>query len=387
MKVTFFSNFLNHHQLPFCLKMYEILGDNFKFIATEPIHKERIKLGYVDMSTLYPFSLNTYSNSENKEMAIKLGQESDVVLMGSAPSWFIKNRLKENKVTFYYSERLFKKGRWRVLNPRTIRNLYVNHIKYKENKVYMLCASAYTAADFKLVGAYRGKTYKWGYFPKVESLDIEDVVSKKEKEIPKLLWVGRFIDWKHPDEGIKLAYLLKKEGYKFTLDIIGTGEMEGYLKKLINQYKLSDKVNILGSMNPEKVRDHMKDANIFLFTSDFNEGWGAVLNEAMSSGCAVVASHAIGSAPFLIRNKENGLIYKNGDLNHLKDCVEALINDSNLCKRLGKEAYNTIYHTWNSEKAAERFIKLSESMITGNRINFNEGPCSVAEITSHKYNV
>ena len=36
------------------------------------------------------------------------------------------------------------------------------------------------------------------------------------------------------------------------------------------------------------------------------EGWGAVVNEAMNSGCAVVADHMIGAAPWLIRQGENG---------------------------------------------------------------------------------
>ena len=39
MKVAFYSNYLNHHQLPFCLEMVKSLGDDFKFIATEKIEK------------------------------------------------------------------------------------------------------------------------------------------------------------------------------------------------------------------------------------------------------------------------------------------------------------------------------------------------------------
>ena len=44
------------------------------------------------------------------------------------------------------------------------------------------------------------------------------------------------------------------------------------------------------------------------------EGWGAVLNEAMNSGCACIASHAIGSAGFLIEHGENGFVYRDGDM-------------------------------------------------------------------------
>jgi len=50
MKVTFYSNFMNHHQLPFCLEMVKILGEGFKFIATQPIDRERTSMGYRGMN-------------------------------------------------------------------------------------------------------------------------------------------------------------------------------------------------------------------------------------------------------------------------------------------------------------------------------------------------
>ena len=109
----------------------------------------------------------------------------------------------------------------------------------------------------------------------------------------------------------------------------------------------------------------MEAADIFLFTSDFNEGWGAVLNEAMNSACAVVASHAIGSVPFLLHEGENGLIYKNGDENGLLDRVVQLIEQPEMRKRLGRKAYQTLTEQWNAEIAAERFLQLSEALLQG----------------------
>lgn len=38
------------------------------------------------------------------------------------------------------------------------------------------------------------------------------------------------MDWKHPDDAIKVAKLLKDSGYDFHLDMVGTGEMENTLK-------------------------------------------------------------------------------------------------------------------------------------------------------------
>lgn len=386
MKITFFSNFLNHHQLPFCKEMYECIGEDFKFVATEPVPQERLNMGYHDMSTQYPFAINTYSSKQAYEEAVELGNESDVVIIGSAPKLFIENRLKSNKLTFYYMERIFKKGRHRILNPKTLSYLLLNHSRHRNRNLYMLCASAYTSADFNLVGAYRNKAYKWGYFPEVKKYDLNELMSiKKQNKLSKLLWVGRFLDWKHPDDAVKLGKMLKDNGYKFDLDIIGTGPMESQIKNMIISNNLKNEVKLLGSMKPEEVREHMEKANIFLFTSDFNEGWGAVLNESMNSGCGIVASHAIGSVPFLLKNKTNGLIYKNGDINHLCQNVEYLLDNEEERYQMGINAYKTLHDSWNAEEAAIRVIKLSAGLLNGNVPVFKDGPCSLAENISQKY--
>ena len=48
MKLCFISNFLNHHQLPICNAFYNLLHEDFYFIASEKIPEERLKLGYQD---------------------------------------------------------------------------------------------------------------------------------------------------------------------------------------------------------------------------------------------------------------------------------------------------------------------------------------------------
>ena len=62
MKITFFSNFLNHHQLPFCLEMCKLTENQFTFVATERIPQERIDMGYADMNVAYDFVLCSYAS-------------------------------------------------------------------------------------------------------------------------------------------------------------------------------------------------------------------------------------------------------------------------------------------------------------------------------------
>lgn len=217
-------------------------------------------------------------------------------------------------------------------------------------------------------------------FPRVFKYAYIDEIIKYKKKA-SILWAGRFIDWKHPEIAIKVAERLKNEGYDFKLSIIGTGELENNLNSMILDKKLSDCINMLGTMSPDEVRKNMLENEIFLFTSDRNEGWGAVLNESMNSGCAIVASHAIGSVPFLLENEKNGLIYKDGNFEDFYKKVRKLLDDDELRYKLGKNAYLTMAEMWNSENATKRLIELAQTILDGeeNPDIFEIGVCSKAK--------
>ena len=106
----------------------------------------------------------------------------------------------------------------------------------------MLCASAYTAHDVSLIGAYPNKTYKWGYFPEINGYNVEELFKNKNKEPITILWCGRFLKLKHPEKAVWVMKRLKENGFDCTLDFIGDGPIHeeirtmvrGSRKKIIN---------------------------------------------------------------------------------------------------------------------------------------------------------
>lgn len=393
MKITFISNYLTHHQIPFSEKMAELPGIEYYFISTLPMEEERVAMGW-SCREIYPYEIKAYQSAELQQKAERLAEESDVVIIGSAPDSYIASRLKQKRLTFRYAERFYKQG----LNIKNIGRAFagslLHHRKYRKSPLYMLCASAYTAVDGAVFGNYIGKTFRWGYFPQLEEYDIDTLMDQKVGNLTKrvnqqitILWAGRLLPWKHPDAMLDIAEQLKKSGYDFEMQIIGIGEMQEKLEQIMVEKNLSDCVSLLGAIKPEYVRKYMEQADIFVFTSDFNEGWGAVLNEAMNSGCAVVASHAIGSVPFLIEDKKNGLIYQNGNQEALESKVMWLLDHPNERRKLGENAYLTIRDLWNAQIAASRFVKLSEMLLKGENVEmlFKEGPCSRAKILKNDW--
>lgn len=371
MEVVFLTNFLTHHQTPFCEEMYEKQGINFHLVVMRSADPEQRKLGYKELNDLYPYVIKTYEGREQE--AMELCERADVVIWGSAPEKYTRKRLEQNKLTFVYTERIFKKGRIYALHPAMIRTMYRKYTAKRNKKQYYLCASGYTASDINPYVHTPDKFFKWGYFPETRTYaDVNGLLEKKKEN--SIIWVGRYIDWKHPEVAIEIAKRLKKDGYQFGLNMIGNGVMLEDIKRIVQKEGLEDCVHIMGGVPSDQVRTYMEQAQIHMFTSDRNEGWGAVLNESMNSACAVVANQAIGSVPFLITEGENGYTYKT--INELYRHICYLLDHPEDRKLVSQKAYQTITHNWNAEIAAQRLLKLSEDLLTGTIPEYQEGPCA-----------
>lgn len=370
MTITFFSNFLNHHQLPLCKEFIKQVGeDNFHFVSCECIAEERIKMGYEDMNAKYPFVVRSYESQEQMNYAIRLAHESDIVIIGSAPGLFAEIRDKENKLTFLFRERIFKNGVWHRFIPITAYTLYKGYTRYRNSNFYILCASAYTVEDMEKCFFPSKKCFKWGYFP--------EVFPKVNKTYDKLriMWCGRMLWWKHPEDAIEVARLLNARNIDFEMKMIGNGEKREVIERMINHYGLRSKILTYDFMPPVEVRQVMNESNVYLFTSGRQEGWGVVLNEAMNSGCVVIANRNAGSTPYLIQDGVNGILY-DGSCKGLENAVDKLLSVD--ISMMSDAAYCSIVEMWNPEIAAERLIRISKTIMNEHVLAFDDGPCSFA---------
>lgn len=374
MKITFISNYINHHQIPLANELYSYLGDEYHFIQTEPMEEDRVQMGWGAEVKNIPYLLYFY---EQPEKCRQLVLESDVVVFGGVEDEsYIKPRLEKGLFTIRCSERIYKTGQWRMVSPRGLIKKYQDHVRYRKKDVYLLCAGGYVADDFRLIGAYPNKMMKWGYFVEKYNYDLQELFSVKESnEVPVILWVGRMIDLKHPEYAVYMASELKKQGKKFELHFIGDGEKKEEIVSLVKTHGLENEVRFLGFMSPKEVRKQMEKADILLMTSNRIEGWGAVVNEAMNAGCVVVASHIIGSAPYLIKHEENGLVFKAGSYTSLTKEVLKIIDNTSYRKKMGTAAYETIDKLWNPETAAKRFLEFCSAKKVD---SYADGPCSKA---------
>lgn len=135
------------------------------------------------------------------------------------------------------------------------------------------------------------------------AVDFPREFEKKSNEtFSKIITVSRLVSWKNIDQIILSLIKLKS----FSLDIIGNGPEEKYLKDLVKENKLKDRVNFLGQLNQKEVFEKMKNSDVFILNSSY-EGLPHVIVEAMYAKLPVICSN-VGGCPEIVKNKKTGLL-------------------------------------------------------------------------------
>ena len=389
IKISFVSNFINHHQLPFCEEMYKRLGGNFTFIQVQPMDEGRVSMGWHSETEGITYLHKAY---EEEEVCTGLIRESDILILGwtglkkgAALLEVIEERMNSKKPVIRISERIYREGRYKAVSPRGLLSKYNEHIRFRKSPVFLLCAGAYVSGDFNLIGAYPQKMFKWGYFPPLKTYD-DGALEKmfyREGEKLNLCFAGRLVKLKHPEFALYAARYLKSAGFDFTFHIVGDGPLLGELKKTANDEGLNENIIFYGAKSPDKVREIMEMCHVAIFCSNYLEGWGAVVNEAMNSACAVIASREAGAVPFLIEDRINGMTYDRCDREEFINCLGELMKSPGAIRLFQRNAYNTIKDVWNAENACEELLTFCERVLTTGYSKSevpSDGPMSFAEV-------
>jgi glycosyltransferase involved in cell wall biosynthesis len=160
---------------------------------------------------------------------------------------------------------------------------------------------------------------------------------------PIVLYAGKFQRRKHPDDLLRAAARLHREGAVFNLVMVGSGEMEGELRTLAQQYELSN-VYFAGFVNQAALPRIYAACDVFALPSQ-DEPWGLAVNEAMCAGLPIVASVEIGCVPDLVQDSRNGRTFSAGNVAGLTDALRSLLIDPGLRRGMG-EASRQIIAGW-----------------------------------------
>ncbi|MGD9731523.1 MAG: glycosyltransferase family 4 protein [Desulfamplus sp.] len=369
------TNIWTHHQVPIAKAIAEIMGpENFRMALFEVVHEERRKLGWEDNS-ISTWVIGPPRSEEEKNRIIQQCIDADVMVVGACPMEVLKARTIAGKLSLVASERLLKKRfhHIRMFNPRYANGI-IKYRKLANNSCnHALSIGHYAPNDLRILGLFGDRIWKWGYF-----VDINSQPPMPIQDQPlKLLWVGRMLDWKRVSDLLWTISRIQHLPNFGECVIVGDGPEKSRLMHLAKRLRLnSDRVRFHQPVHFEEVRKMMRNSDIYVFTSNRKEGWGAVAGEAMSEGCILVANEQAGSSQELIIDGETGFLFKDGNINQLTELLKRLSNDYPLRMHVRQRAWERMHKLWHPRVAAEHLIALCNGLLgIKDMPNFTDGPC------------
>lgn len=160
--------------------------------------------------------------------------------------------------------------------------------------------------------------------------------------IPRIISVGRSVEKKGFGDLIEACRLLRESGQVFECVIVGGGPLDETLRMQIEAAKLEACVHLLGPRAHAEVRGLLAASQIFVLACVPDADGGSdnlptVIMEAMAGGRPVVSTRIAG-IPEMICDGEDGLLVAPHAPAELAGALAKLLNDPNMCKRLGENA-------------------------------------------------
>ena len=185
-------------------------------------------------------------------------------------------------------------------------------------------------------------------FTNIESIELIKNQARKDFQIPDnevvFLFVGQIIWEKNIRLLVESLALIKDIPFK--MFFIGIGYATDDLKQLVNQLGLTDKVIFVGLISDrEKLKQYYAAADLFLFPSTYDT-WAIVVREAAALSTASLLIEESNVAK-IINNNVNGFLSKNTTESFVS-CLRNLISNSELVKKVGLNASETITRSWES---------------------------------------
>lgn len=211
-----------------------------------------------------------------------------------------------------------------------------------------------------------GLTFKKGIVAKYGVLDSERIhkfISKNKlvNEI-NLLYISTIFPYKNHIELLKGLKLLKEQGYRFKLHLVGNGPQyyEEKLKSAILSLGLKKEIVLYSWVSHENIKNMIDKSDIFIYASSIEtSGFGVM--EAMVRGATILCNNESCMPEIL---GEGGLLFNVHDSKNTADMLKALIDSPELREALGRRAFEiSKEYTWEKQCGIlfDEFIKLTAS--------------------------
>jgi len=185
---------------------------------------------------------------------------------------------------------------------------------------------------------------------------------RPDSDVPVLLFVGQLEERKGAPVLVQACKLLVERNVPFQCVLVGSGPQRELVEQLVDQHGLRHAVSLAGVVLQEHLREYLDRASVFVMPcvrarSGDMDGIPVVLMEAMAMEIPVVSTWLSG-IPELVKHEQSGLLVEPQDARSLADAIQRLLEDQELCARLGKNGRTQVLQEFDIRKCAEQLAML-----------------------------
>lgn len=202
----------------------------------------------------------------------------------------------------------------------------------------------------------------WGEIPGIRVIpNAANFIAEKYSDCTakRVIAVGRLDYQKSFDRLILVWEKVHQQMPDWTLDIFGQGEWKEMLRRMIDERGLQGSIRLMG---PTKTIGKEYSESSMIVMSSHYEGFPMVMIEAMACGLPAVSFDFKCGPRDIIKEGENGLVVKDGDIDGLAEAMIALMRDDELRKRMGENAKRVV-ETFSEAKVMDKWVRLYEETI------------------------
>jgi len=182
-------------------------------------------------------------------------------------------------------------------------------------------------------------------------------------EHPTVVFLSRLHEKKGLDLLIPALKLLAKAQPEVRLLLVGSGApaYETFLRNLIDQENLSDRVIMTGNLDGREKWQAMAAGDVFALTS-YQENFALVVVDALSLGIPAVISNRINIWSDIVK-ADAGLECKL-DSGHIAEQLNQLLSSKEQCRSMGENGRRLASRNFTWQRTAERMRQAYESLLS-----------------------
>lgn len=202
-----------------------------------------------------------------------------------------------------------------------------------------------------------------------------------------ILYIGRLAKEKGISDLIKALPKITSEVSQAHLTIVGDGPQKKYLTSLVKKLGVTDKVNFVGKVPYEKVKEYYRKTNVVVMPSVWVDNSPNVVYEAFSAGRPVIASNRGGMSDF-VKDGKTGFIFESGNVKQLAEKIIKVLKNEDLFKKLSTNCQQFSLLNFTPEKHYQRITKIYENILKVALLSFEYPPeTGFGGIGTYTYNL